>query len=53
MDSNKFKNHIDVLNLMPSKNTFLVYWGDIEKYFQSINAEKVLDVFAYNNGQIY
>jgi hypothetical protein len=53
MDSKMFKNKIDELKLMPSKNVCLCYWGDIENYFLRIGASKVLDVFKYNEGQIY
>ena len=53
MDDNQFKKNIDDLKLMPSNNTFLVYWGNIKKYFETIKAVKVLDVFEYNEGQIY
>ena len=37
------------------KNTFLCYWKDIKKFFEGekINAKKVLEVFKYNDGQIF
>jgi hypothetical protein len=58
MNSNRFRNKIDGIKakdsgFMPSENVYLCYWGNIEKYFKGIDAEKVLEVFKYNEGQIY
>jgi hypothetical protein len=53
MDDKEFKVKMNELNLIQSKNVYLCYWGDIEDFFRKIQATKVIEVFNYNNGQIY
>jgi hypothetical protein len=54
MGSKEFEKKIRTLGLMLlNHNVFLCYWGNLEDYFKKINATKVLEVFKYNEGQIY
>jgi hypothetical protein len=53
MDNTEFREKIKSLNLMPETNVHLCYWDNIKILFDRIKARKVINVFEYNNGQIY
>jgi hypothetical protein len=55
MNIKLFREKMRLLNeyLRMDDSIYLSYWGDIENYFKNINATKVLEVFNYNEGQIY
>jgi hypothetical protein len=50
------QDYVKRLELMPYDKVRCCWWGDIEKFFNNINAKKVTDVFNFNkdgNSQIY
>jgi hypothetical protein len=53
MDNIEFRKKIKSLNLMPEKNVYLCYWDNVKTFFDKINADKVKNIFEYNDGQIY
>jgi hypothetical protein len=53
MNDGDFQNKINLLKLMPSTNAHSCYWGVIHDYFKNIKATKALEVFCFNDKQIY
>lgn len=47
--------YFGLLELMPKENYYILcaYWEDIEAFFISINAKKVIENFDFNKGQIF